>query len=149
MIEFPIFWQYLIILVTHYVADFLLQTHWQASNKSKNNVALVEHVAVYTVVLAAVTAVLFGLTAMWFVFFWFNGVLHFCTDYLTSRWSSRYFKMAIDDMDTMRRSTKVYGDPNFFEVNPAKHWHNFFVVIGFDQLIHQATLAITLWMVVA
>jgi hypothetical protein len=31
---------YLVLLVCHWIADFVLQSDWQASNKSKSNVAL-------------------------------------------------------------------------------------------------------------
>lgn len=108
--------QYCGLLATHWVADFVLQTHWQASNKSKNNNALARHVGVYTCVLGIVSVLLFDLSLPvgWFILV--NGILHFITDYFTSRASS-----------------KLFGD-----------WHNFFVVIGFDQLIHQITLAVTL-----
>jgi Protein of unknown function (DUF3307) len=109
------------LLAIHWFADFVLQTDWQARNKSKDNVALARHVGTYTLALtmAAIgllgfsTAILFGLI---------NGILHFATDYVTSRITSRlYAKQA---------------------------YHNFFVVVGLDQLIHQVTLAATLWMVV-
>jgi hypothetical protein len=113
-------WLYLALLGTHWVADFVLQTDWQALNKSKNNVALSRHVLVYTACLGAVSAVLFGPGRLWLLFVVGNGLLHFGTDYCTSRWSSRLY--AKQDL------------------------HNFFVVIGFDQLIHQATLAATMWL---
>lgn len=110
--------QFLLLLALHWVADFVLQTHWQAQNKSKNNAALAMHVGVYTLILMVGSAVVFGQSAGW-VWFWIvNGVLHFVTDYFTSRWSS-----------------KLYA---------KQDWHNFFVVIGFDQLIHQITLAGTM-----
>ena len=112
-------WLFLSLLVTHWIADFVLQTHWQASNKSKNNIALGRHVIVYTAVLGAVSAVLFDVGLPWVMFVVGNGVLHFATDYGTSRWSSRLYA--------------------------KQDWHNFFVVIGFDQLIHQTTLAVTMW----
>lgn len=108
------------LLATHWVADFVCQTHWQASNKSKNNEALSRHLASYTAILAAVSVVLFGMTGI--VFAAVNGVLHWITDYFTSRASS-----------------KLYA---------KQDWHNFFVVIGFDQLIHQVTLAVALWWLV-
>ena len=105
------------------VADFVLQTHWQASNKSKNNVALSRHVLVYTGCLGAASFPLLGLPdhgPQWLLFVIGNGVLHFATDYVTSRASSRLYA--------------------------KQDWHNFFVVIGFDQLIHQTTLAVTMWL---
>lgn len=116
-------WQFLVLLATHWVADFILQTHWQASNKSKDNIALGRHVASYTAVLAAVSAVLFGVGVPWLIFVASNGVLHFGTDYCTSR-----------------ASAQLYA---------KQDWHNFFVVIGFDQLIHQTTLAATMWFLFA
>src|SRR5258705_12177595 len=51
---------YLALLVSHWIADFVMQTHWQATNKSKNNIALSHHVLVYTACLAAISALLFG-----------------------------------------------------------------------------------------
>lgn len=109
---------FLILLVAHWVGDFVLQTHWQATNKSKNNLALLQHVASYTLLLGAVAFAI--LPGLWLPlgFTLGNGVLHFCTDYITSR-----------------QTAKLYA---------KQDWHNFFVVVGFDQLIHQLTLAATL-----
>lgn len=112
-------YQFLALLATHWIADFVLQTHWQASNKSRSNEALLIHVINYTAVLGVVTPGIFfqaDLRAAAFVTV--NGLLHLATDYVTSRWSSKLWA--------------------------KQDWHNFFVVIGFDQLIHQATLALTM-----
>lgn len=110
------------LLAVHWVADFVLQTHWQASNKSKNNVALARHVLVYTACLAAGALPLLAWPdrgIQWLAFVAANGALHFATDYGTSRWSSRLWS--------------------------KQDWHNFFVVIGLDQLIHQVTIGVTMW----
>lgn len=153
MIDVPILLVFVIILAAHFVGDFVLQTHWQASNKSKNNVALVEHVLVYTAVLGLVSGVLLGFNGLWFSFVWINGVLHFCTDYLTSRWSAAYFRPAMYGTFQMTKLIEADAptpkDLESLRLNPDRHWHNFFVVIGFDQLIHQVTLATTLWLIVA
>ncbi len=117
-------WQFLGLLAVHWVADFILQTHWQASNKSKNLGALARHVGIYTVGLAVGSVLIFGFFRPDVgVFVLVNGALHFGTDYFTSRWTSALY---------------AKGD-----------WHNFFVVIGLDQLIHQTTLAVTLWWLIA
>jgi hypothetical protein len=80
---------------------------------------LSRHVLIYTGCLGVVAALLFGPGPFWLLFVLGNGILHFSTDYFTSRWSSRLF---------------------------GNDWHTFFVVIGFDQLIHQLTLAATMWL---
>jgi hypothetical protein len=110
--------QFLILLAIHWLADFVLQTHWQAQNKSKNNEALLQHVSVYTVILTAGAMAVFFTADRVMLFVAANAVLHFATDYVTSRWSSRLYA--------------------------KQDWHNFFVVIGLDQLIHQVTLASTM-----
>lgn len=115
----PLFWTFVLLLQVHWVADFVLQTHWQATNKSKNNEALGRHVLTYTVCLFLAAAALFPVSIAG-VFIVVNGALHFCTDYCTSRITSVLYA--------------------------KKDWHNFFVVIGFDQLIHATTLAVTLWL---
>lgn len=114
-------WQFVALLGIHWIADFVCQTHWQASNKSKDVVALTRHVASYTAVLAVGAAFLISPWSFWVLFVLLNGTLHWLTDYFTSRWTSALWA--------------------------KQDWHNFFVVIGLDQLIHAATLAFTLWAV--
>jgi hypothetical protein len=108
-------------LATHWVGDFVLETNFQASNKNKRLDALLLHVAICTATLFVVALILFG----WMLAITFaavNGALHFATDYITSRATSKFWA--------------------------EQNWHRFFVMIGFDQLIHQATLATTLWVMV-
>lgn len=117
MSAIPQLWQFVALLAIHWVADFVVQTHWQASNKSKQWDALLRHVTTYTLVLGAGAFLLFDNLWVPLGFTLCNGVLHLGTDYFTSRWSSRLYA--------------------------KQDWHNFFVVIGLDQLIHQITLAAT------
>jgi hypothetical protein len=121
MIALPPFWQLVALLAAHWVGDFVLQTNFQASNKNKRLDALSLHVATYTATLFVAAVILFGLmSAITFVVV--NAALHFVTDYITSRISSKLWA--------------------------KQDWHRFFATIGFDQLIHQATLAFTLWVMV-
>ena len=115
-------WQFVILLATHWFGDFILQTRWQAENKSKRLDALTRHVVNYSAFLAVVSALLFGYNDKTGLFAFANGVLHFGTDYCTSRWTSYLYKRAL-----------VHKD-----------YYGFWAVIGFDQLIHQVTLAATL-----
>lgn len=95
------------ILTTHYMADFVFQSHSMAINKSKSLEWLSYHCLVYTGILLVVTHVnpIYAIV---------NGILHFIVDFFTSKWSSRLYAI---------------GD-----------YHNFFCVIGFDQLVHTLTL---------
>lgn len=127
------------ILFVHWISDFVLQSSWMATNKSKNWLALGSHVLVYTasmgvlillsgvIVAAAFSNIIGGaimiITPLAFVkWIVLNGVLHFITDAVTSRITARLWKK--NDM------------------------HNFFVVVGFDQFIHYSCLIITLLMFV-
>jgi len=108
------------ILFIHWVADFVLQSDWMAINKSKESKALVAHVSVYSLT--------------WFVglfFFKFEAVamfvcytylFHYMTDFITSRINAKLWKAE------------------------QRHW--FFVMVGFDQVLHYAQLFLTyLWLV--
>ena len=97
----------ILIIWMHFLADFILQSNWMAQNKSKANFPLFVHTVVYTgifLLLDPIYAIV-------------NGVAHFVTDWITSRWSKYY-----------------WGKGNV---------HNFFVVIGFDQAMHMTTLILT------
>lgn len=106
----------LAILVIHFLADFVLQTHYQASNKSKCNKALGEHVVIYTIALVLLGAIIF-ITPMGIAWGLFNGVIHFGVDYVTSRINSKLWA--------------------------KQRWHDFFVSVGFDQLLHYISLFTT------
>lgn len=117
------------ILFVHWVGDFVLQTHWMATNKSKNMDALLSHVSVYYVTLVLGTGLVFyhlygadanlwGMLAMWWLI---NGAAHMAVDFVTSRITSRLWQ--------------------------SGSYHYFFVAVGFDQFLHYACLFMTLsWM---
>lgn len=108
-----------IIAIVHWIADFVLQTHWQATNKSKDTEALISHTITYSAVWFIVAPFIVPLhIAIFFVVITF--IVHTVTDYFTSRWTSRLY---------------AKGD-----------YHNFFVVIGFDQLLHYTQLLLTYYL---
>jgi hypothetical protein len=108
-----------VLLFTHFVADFMLQSSWMAINKSKSFLALGAHVSVYTVSLLLVGLVIFHHTTNFYLFVLTNGILHFITDYNTSRINAELYK----------RENK----------------HDFFVMIGCDQFIHALCLIWTFY----
>lgn len=124
------------LLFSHWVSDFVLQSHWMATNKSKNLLALAAHVATYTAAFGFIMLTLgvvlagtphWGLAIMalmspvqFFSWVGLNGLLHLATDFFTSKVTS---------------SLWTKGD-----------YHNFFVVVGLDQLIHYSCLILTLFL---
>lgn len=98
----------ILVLGLHFVGDFILQSDAMAKNKSKSVLWLLFHVTVYGIPL-----LLIG-----WKFAAINIGLHFLTDFLTSRITS-----------------KLWAAGNV-------HW--FFVVIGLDQFIHATCLILTL-----
>lgn len=97
------------ILITHFIADFVLQSDKMAINKSTSISWLTVHIATYSI-------------SMMLIFGWkyalVNGLLHWAIDFGTSKWTSYLWKK---------------GDR-----------HNFFVVIGLDQLLHATCLILTI-----
>lgn len=88
----------------HFIADFVFQSDWMAMNKSKRIWPLNIHIFVYMLCLLG-----FG-----FQFALLNGVLHWITDFFSSRVTSLLW------------------------AKQKRHW--FFVVIGLDQAIHMSCL---------
>lgn len=91
-----------------------------AKGKSSSNKILSEHITVYTLVMLIPGILLLGpIGALWAIF---NGLVHFLVDYFTSRLTS-----------------KLWAEGKV---------HDFFVVIGLDQLIHTLTLLISYYYIV-
>lgn len=122
------------VMFGHYLGDFLCQSRWMANNKSKSILALTTHVAVYTVVLMSYIFIMFlakiGLEDIRGNMLWpmptltdfglfaaTNALLHWLTDFTTSRINSYYFDQ--------------------------QNYYMFFNTVGFDQFIHFGCLFIT------
>lgn len=110
----------LVILVAHFVADFVCQSDWMAVNKSTSWSALSVHVGVYGLVLLGITVpVLAQYTTGTHLLLWgvTNVLCHFVQDAVTSRVNAILWKEG------------------------ERHW--FFVGIGADQLLHYVTMFVT------
>lgn len=109
----------LILVLNHTICDFVLQSDRMAKGKSSSNATLLEHIGVYGLSMAVLCAVppLFPTAASISIFIFSNMLLHFVTDYVTSRLTTKFWL--------------------------AGKRHAFFVTIGFDQFVHIACLLIT------
>ena len=106
------------ILWAHFVGDFILQSDYHATNKSKSNLALFEHVLFYSLPLTIV-GFLIPVSIGWVIA---NAAMHAAVDYVTSRITSRLW------------------------IAGKRHW--FFVTIGADQSLHFTCLVVSyIWLV--
>lgn len=114
----------LTIFVVHFLADFVFQTSQMATGKSKSLKWLSIHVGVYSLV-SFISLYIVGnfIDSFYLGFAWWLGnvALHFITDFITSKITSKFWE--------------------------AKNYRLFFVMIGFDQLIHNLCLIGTLYAV--
>lgn len=118
------------ILVIHWVADFVMQTDEESKKKSTSWFFLLKHTFTYSIVWMLPACVIFGLmnrteTTAWYVshtlfFVMITFMSHTVTDYFTSRLNSRLWEK---------------GDV-----------HNFFVSIGFDQILHYIQILLTFYL---
>jgi len=113
-------WTFLFIIFVHWVSDFVLQTQHMSTRKSSSNYYLTLHVVIYsfaTILGWALVLPLLGIHLysgpVWLAFLLIF-VTHWITDYFTSR-----------------RTSKLYKEEKY---------HDFFVVIGFDQVLHYVQL---------
>ena len=113
------------IIIIHWIADFVLQTDKQAKGKSKEWKPLLSHTFTYSMIWVIIGCILylFNLTNINFALFGLiTFAAHTVTDYFTSRLNSKLW---------------AKGDV-----------HNFFVSVGFDQVLHYIQLFLTYWYLV-
>ena len=110
----------LIIFVVHFLADFVFQSSKMATGKSKSLKWLSIHVGVYGLV-SLISAFIVGVylenLLLGFAWWAINIGLHFIIDFITSKITSRLWE--------------------------EKKMRQFFVMIGFDQLLHNLCLMST------
>lgn len=125
------------VLLNHGFADFLLQNHNMATQKSKSIYWLTIHVLVYTagmIPLAILVLIISGKPLYGIIWLLGNGAAHWMTDYYTSKWTS-----------------KLYDDQQFYSPNKYLKFVNFpsfFSVIEMDQCIHYICLFGSLTMLI-
>ncbi|MEM8999715.1 MAG: DUF3307 domain-containing protein [Bacteroidota bacterium] len=98
---------FIIILIAHWVGDYVLQTSNMAVYKSSSLKWLLLHILTYTAILLIFGYFLFSWQVA-FGFALFNGSLHLITDFFTSKLSARY-----------------QDQPRVF-----------YPILGFDQCVH-------------
>ena len=102
------------LLFTHWIADFVVQTSWQAENKWCNDGALLRHILSYTVVIfVAMFAITFDINYALAAAL-FNGFTHFWIDLATYRVNHEFLE--------------------------EKNYHKFFVGVGLDRALHLSLL---------
>ena len=115
---------FIMIVAVHWICDFVLQTDEQAKNKSSNIFYLLEHTAFYSVawtvilLLISATCIAGGIVFMSIPKILLFGLITFVCHTVTSRLNSKLW---------------AKGDV-----------HNFFVSIGFNQVLHYVQLVLTL-----
>lgn len=112
------------VLLFHWLGDFFAQTYYQSINKSKKFSVLLKHTSIYSMIVTLgvflFSAIPLSLIAVG-IFFAVTLLTHTATDFITSRINSYFWNK---------------GD-----------MHNFFVSVGFDQLLHYVTLFVTVHLI--
>ena len=114
----------LVLFIVHFLADFVFQSSKMATGKSKSLKWLSIHVGVYGLVsLISFFTLSIFYNSYLLAFYWWglNVVLHFIVDFFTSKITSRFWEQ--------------------------KNMRFFFVMIGFDQLIHNLCLLSTFFLI--
>jgi len=107
----------LLILLWHWLLDFVLKYNIDAQNKWHSNKHLTNHTIPYSLGWCLPAVIVFGNIPLAYLFIPITFVAHTITDWFTSRWCHYYFEK---------------GDT-----------HRGFVVIGFDQILHYVQLYLT------
>jgi hypothetical protein len=142
------------IIFIHWVADFVLQTDKQAKGKSKNWSDLLSHTGTYSLVWLLAGLIYLGYTFIdneiqptsnlipIILFPLITFICHTITDYFTSKLNSRLWNEATFWQNSFNK--EKYGEAYCSKMS-GKYTHNFFVSVGFDQVLHYLQLFLTFY----
>lgn len=100
----------ILIVMIHFLADFGLQTHEQAIGKGTDERQLKWHVMVYSAIWFPMSYCLLENAVLSTIFAVITFICHYVTDYFSSRIGKPYWE--------------------------RKDFHNGFVIVGADQVLH-------------
>lgn len=120
------------IFFVHWIADFVLQSDEDAKGKSKYVKNLINHTASYS--LFWFTPLLIYSSAIKFFHINTMGILHDAFDFVCIT----FVLHTITDYFTSRLNAILWED---------KRVHDFFVSVGFDQVLHYIQLFITFYII--
>lgn len=109
----------IILLFWHWMIDFGIQSKKQKQNKSSDIWYLLQHAVEYAFLIGICTSVMFSIK-IGIIFYFSQFILHGLTDFITSKYTKQLWK--------------------------SEKLNSFFILIGFDQWIHQATLIGTIYL---
>jgi hypothetical protein len=109
----------IVILLFHWIGDFVLQTRYIAENKSNSFLVLFFHVGIYTAVISSPLILLSPFVHQNHYIIWIvlNAGLHFTTDAFASKIATKYYQQ--------------------------ENMKAFFNVMGLEQFIHTCFLILT------
>jgi len=116
------------LILIHWVGDFVLQTHFMSIKKSSSNYYLSLHVLIYS--LTTILAWCLFLPCMGYKISFYGIMLSFMIIFI-SHWVTDYF--------TSRVTSKLYKEEKI---------HNFFVIVGFDQVLHYTQILLTFYYII-
>ena len=147
----------LAIILIHWLADFVFQTDKMAKGKSKNWSDLLGHTSIYSLVWLIIPIYMYlkdyhpyrdphllpddvifytkyFLPMIYFIIITF--ICHTITDYFTSRLNTKLLP-PIKSVFLENNTTEMLAYPK------NSSWHNFFVGVGSDQILHYIQLFLT------
>jgi hypothetical protein len=139
-------------MFVHFIGDFVMQSNYVASRKSKEFNILLAHVAIYTLVMALAlilyTQLRYGYGPNIAIPLWFKAIglvfiSHLGIDFVTSRITSIVFESAMNDYKFSITSLNKNIESDHLKSFGNKY-HEYFVVIGFDQFLH----FLSLWLII-
>lgn len=134
--------------ITHWYADFVLQTHKQSIMKSTSNKYLLGHTITYSSVWFVFTIGYYmhlGLVMAFMLALTFSSItlfFHTLTDYFTSRVTSSYYKKS-EDYKMLLQTRYSFSLKALYE----KFIHKFFTIVGLDQALHGIQLFCTYYLI--
>ena len=112
----------MLFLISHWLADFIMQTDYEATNKSFDDSMLLKHTIKYSLVMSIIIGIFTLMTLPKILLFLIITFLcHTVQDYYTSRLNARLWQ--------------------------ENRRHDFFVSVGFDQVLHYLQLFLTYFLI--